>query len=349
MSTTRLHHRLAPAALGLAVLAGILLPGPILAQDGEALQRYLEQTGEILQATADAVRETDSERARRVLQEAVHLHERSLDLAMDGHPQQAFQLSRRARTAAQHALRLAREAQGLEERARQRLERYREFRDQILDRARDSGDERVRRFIRESEDQARRANEQFNQGNYAMAINLIEPAEALLARAARLLFEGGGAERLERELERTRQLIDLTAERLAAQEDGGGQAAQDLLDSAREAFARAEEFFRRGEPLRCLHSLRLARRLASQAGEAVREAVNPEAVARQLERWDERYETVAERVADAGSAAARSMLERARHHRDRAEEQLASGEVEPALRQLRAAFDLLNEASELAR
>jgi hypothetical protein len=266
---------------------------------------------------------------------------------MDGHAAQAFQLSRRVRTAAQQALRLARESQGLRERAQQRLERYREFRDQILDRARDANDERVMRFIRESEEQARRAGEQYGQGNYAMAMNLIEPAEALLARAARLLFEGGGAERLERELERTRAFIELIAERLAAQSDGGSDGARDLLDSARDALGRAEDFYQAGQPLRCLHSLRLARRLAGQAGETVLETANAEDVRRQLERWDERYELVADRVAESNNAAARSTLDRARHHRDRAQQRLEAGEIEPALRQLRAAFDLLNEASDL--
>jgi hypothetical protein len=81
----------------------------------------------------------------------------------------------------------------------------------------------------------------------------------------------------------------------------------------------------------------------------VREAVSADDVARQLERWDERYAAVAERVADAGAEAAGSMLERARHHRDRAQQFLDAGDLEPALRQLREAFDLLNEASDLTR
>ena len=332
------------------VLAGILLTPPAVAQHGgEQLQRYLERTAEIVAEANDVVQETDSQRARRVMQEASHLHHRSMDMAMNGMGGQALLTSRRARAAAQHAVRLARESQNHAERALQRLERSREFRDQILDRARDAGDERALRFIRESEEQAQRAHDQYRQGNYAMSINLLDPAEALLARAARLLFEGSGAERLTREIERTRALIESTADRLAAREDGGGEGAQDLLQSAREAQERAGEFQQRGQSLRALHSLRLARRLATQAGEAVRETISPEAVTQQLERWDERHEVVAERVRESGSQPAAEVLERARHHRDRAEERLQADDLEPALRQLRAAFDLLNEASDLAR
>ena len=339
-----------PAALlGLAVLAGIMLPAAARAQHDDALQEFIEGTGEIIHATADLVLATDSARARRILQQARHLHNLSIELAMKGHGARAHTASRRAREAAKLAARHARSARGLEERALQRLERYREFRDQILDRAGEAGDQRALRFIRESEDQARRSREQYRQGNFAMSVNLIEPAEALLARAARLLFEGGGSERLERELERTRTLIDRTAERLAAGEGGGSKAAQDLLQSARQTLNRGEEFFGRGEPLRCLHSLRLARRLAGQAAEASGAGIDAETVARQLERWDERYEAVAERVSDSGSRTAGDVLAQARHHRQRAQGRYDAGELEPALRQLRAAFDLLNEASELAR
>jgi len=341
-----------PAALlGFLVLAGIMLPAPVQGQgqSGDDLQDYIERTEEIIRAAADVVLATDSPRARRILQQAQNLHELSKELAMKGHIQRAHTASRRAREAALLAASHARRASGLEERALQRLERYREFRDQILDRAREAGDQRALRFIRESEDQALRSREQYRQGNYAMSVNLIEPAEALLARAARLLFEGGGVERLERELDRTQTLIDRTAERLAAQEDNGGDAAQDLLQSARKTLDRGEEFYRRGEPLRCLHSLRLARRLAGQATEASGASIDPETVAQQLERWDERYEAVAERVAESESRPARDVLAQARHHRERAGNRFDAGKLEPALRQLRAAFDLLNEASELAR
>ena len=337
------------AVLGLAVLAGLMLPAPVRGQNGDDLQEFIERTEEIIREAADLVMATDSPRARRILRQARNLHDLSIELAMNGQGQRAHTVSRRAREAAALAATYARGAQGFEERSRQRLERYREFRDQILDRAREAGDQRALRFIRESENQALRAREQYRQGNYAMAVNLIEPAEALLARAARLLFEGGGTERLERELDNTRTLIDRTAERLAAREDSGGEAAQDLLQSARQTLDRGEDFFRRGEPLRCLHSLRLARRLAGQATEAAGASIDPDTVAQQLERWDDRYEAVAARVEESGSRPARDILAQARHHRERAGARYDAGELEPALRQLRAAFDLLNEASELTR
>ena len=69
----------------------------------------------------------------------------------------------------------------------------------------------------------------------------------------------------------------------------------------------------------------------------------------QLERWDQRHEDIAEAVAASGSREAAQVLERARHHRQQAQQLLDDGSLEPSLRQVKAAFDLLNEASELAR
>ena len=48
-------------------------------------------------------------------------------------------------------------------------------------------------------------------------------------------------------------------------------------------------------------------------------------------------------------ALATEALARARDHRDRAAALLAADDLEPALRQIKAALDLLNKANELAR
>jgi len=343
------------ADLPLLILAAVLLSsalpcaGGARAQNHGQVEQYVSRTGEIVAWAADLVRESDSQRARRVLDEAGRLHDRSLQLLADARPALAYGTSRRARQGAQQAARFARAAQGQEERARVRLERYRDLRDQIGDRAREAGDERALRFVHESEQQALRAGDHYRQGNFEMALQLIEPAEAMLTRAARLLFEGGGGERLEREWERTREFIERTAERLAAADGAAADTGDDLLRTARDALARAREAADRGQPLAALQSLRLARRLAGQAASTVADDLQPEAVAEQLERFDARAEAVAERVQDAGSHQAEQLLERARHHRDRAGQLLDSGELEQSLRQLRAAFDLLNEANDLTR
>lgn len=323
-------------------LVWLLGTAPALAQAGDQLDEFIARTGELIDWAAELVRESENQQARRILDEARNLHLRSQEHQRHGQPRQALTVSQRARAAAHHAAKLARETQGQQERLRLRLERFGELRDQLFDRAREADDERALRFVREADQQAHRAHDQFRQGNVEMALHLLGAAEELLARATRLLFEGGGGERLDRELERTRDLIDRTVEQT-------GGSAGDLLQSAAEALARAEDFRDRQQPLRALHSLRLARRLAAQAVAVSGARVEPEAVREQLRRWDDRHGEVAEQVRESGSRQALTVLERARHHRDQAERRLGAGEVEPALRQLKAAFDLLNEASDLTR
>ena len=338
------HPKLTAAALAGAVLLGSLIaPAPAVAQNGDQVAEYMARTGEIIAMAGDLVREVESPRARRVHDEALRLHEQAMHMGQGNQHRQALALSRRARTAAQYAARLAREARGQQERGQLRLERYAEFHDQVLDRAREAGDERAMRFIRESEQQTRRARDHYRQGNFDLALSLLGPAEAMLTRAARLIFEGGGGARLERELERTRAYLDRVAEAPS------NETAGDLIESARASLRRAEDFQDQGQPLRALHALRLARSLAGQAASAAEDEIDTDTVRQQLERWDERFDRVADQVRESGSRGARDALDRARHHRERAGRQLDDDNPQQALRQIKAAFDLLNEASELAR
>lgn len=338
----------------IAVLAALLLTAalparqPAAAQDQGQLEQYVARTGEIVEQAGAVVGESDSPRARRVLREAVRWHERSVQRLQTGRPRLAFSLSQRARRGARQAIRFARDSGGHQERARMRLERYTELHDQLADRAHEAGDERALRFLRESQDQARRAGDHHRQGNHAMALNLLAGAETLLERAARLLFEGGGAARLAREIARTEDLIARTADRLQTLAPGPREDATAVLGRAREALAGARQAADRGQPLRALQSLRVARRLASQAAAAGGE-LTAEAVAAQLARWDDRAGAVAGRVESSGSQEAAALLARARDHRERAGRLTDAGDLEPALRQLKAAFDLLDEANERTR
>lgn len=344
------HNRIISlSAVILLPLVWLLGTAPGLAQTGDQLDEFISRTGEIIDWATELVNESEDQQARRILEEARNLHQRSLGMYQRNQPRQALAASQRARAAAHHAAKLARENQGQQERLRLRLERYNELRDQILDRARDAEDERVLRFVRESEQQAHRARDHYRQGNIDMALHLLTAAEELLARATRLLFEGAGGERLERELERTRALIERAAEQL--QDFGGDQrdAASELLRSAREALQRAEQHRDRQQPVRALQAVRLARQLTGQAVATGGNRPQPETVAAQFARWDERHEMVAEAVQEAGSQPALQLLERARSHRDQAGRRLEAGDTEVALRQLKAAFDLLNEASDLIR
>lgn len=352
------HTRLrtTPRLALLSVILGLpsillLLSAPATAQTGpdDRVAEFIERTAEIIDQAAQLVLETENQQARRILHEARGMHQRSLRLLDHGQRRQALAVSQRAREAARHAARLARETHGQQERFLLRLERFHELRDQLRERAHEVDDERVLRFLREADLQALRAMDHHHQGNNDLALHLLQAAEELLARATRLLHEGFGGERLEREFERTRSLLEHTAAKVEEAPARRRNTSADLLQSAAEALRRAEGYQGRQQPVRAWHALRLARQLTAQAAAASAEPTHPDDVAAQIARWDERHEEAAGTIQEDGSPAALAILERARHHRHQAERRLEAGDAESALRQLRAAFDLLNEAIELSR
>ena len=342
--------RAALGALAVLLLAFLTPAGAARAQvepeEGERVAAFIEVTGDILDRAAEAVGESESARARIVLDEARLLHDRSRELLAADRLLLAYRASQRARTAALHAARLARDELGFEERARARAERLRDLYETLLERAQEIRHERALRFLREAERQYLRAEEQYHQHSYEIAFNLLESAETLLRRAGRLLFEAGGAAHLEQQLERTGDLIDRTHERLG--EDADPEAVA-LLVRAEDRLAQAREALQRGEPLRALQLARQARRLALQAGGAADSSPPREAVREQIERFDARRGEVAERIGAAGGEEARRLLERALEHRRQAEERLDRDDREGALRQIKIAHDLLQEAGDKAR
>ena len=205
---------LKPRRTILVLLAGLFVVAasvPALAQggpggttDADRLQAYIEQTGAIIERARDFVSDAPNPRAVRILEQAQQMHLRSIELAQDGQPKMAFAHSEKARTGAQQAARISRELAGDSERLQRRLERYMELRDRVIEQVRESGDERALRFLQESTQQARRARDLQNQGDAELALQVLKGAEELLAKAARIAFEGAGAGRLEREMERTR-------------------------------------------------------------------------------------------------------------------------------------------------
>ena len=148
------------------------------------------------------------------------------------------------------------------------------------------------------------------------------------------------------EIDRTRMLIERTREGLDS--DSNPQARKMLVE-AEEALVRARDGMDQGHPGRALQMTGLARQLAVRAGSLDGAGPDDEAVQRQLERFDDRSGRVGDRVRESGSKPARDMYERALQHRTRAAEALANDDGELALRQIRAAHDLLGQAEDLIR
>lgn len=334
------------ALLALAMLCLLPAAGPAAAQTHDEVRMFIERTSELLERAERAVSESDSERGRRLLAEALGMHARSRQLLDGGRPVLALGASRRARELGENATRLAVRGQGFAERARLRLERALELRDAVRERAREQDSRAAMRFVDESDRQLERAREQYVQKNFEIAFSLAESAETLLARAGRLLFEQGEAPRLQRELELSAELVARARERAAAADD---RAARDLAARAEAQLERARDALAHGEPMAALRAAHQARQLAVQAEERARAEPDPAAVRRQIESWDQRFASAAPRLRERSNPRVLAALDRAARRRDEAVHQLDAGRLEEALRQIKIAHDELRRAEEIGQ
>ncbi len=331
------------------VLFGLLNIQPALAQgsQSEKLQEYIDRNAELLEWSHDIVRETENMPARKVLEEALNLHRRSIRLMEDGRFLMSYNTAKHCRTAMRNAVRMARESMGFEERVRLRSERFRDQHAHLLEKAREAHNEQALSFLQRSENMAVRAYEQYQQGDARLAFKMLEQAEELLHRAGRMLSSGGnGFERLERTIEMARLAQDRAREKLQNSTDS---AALKLMTESDEALDRALDFKDQGQPERALQMAGLAHRLANRVADGNFSGPSDEAVLRQIERWDDRSDGVLEFIREARNETANRLFERAREQRKSASESLDQDEVETALRRIRAAHDLLTRAEDMVK
>ena len=200
----------------LALVMAASIPGRAAAQGSgmEQVQAYIERTEDLLIWARGLVGETQSVTARTVLRQAGELHQRSQRMMGQGMMMEALGVSKRSRAAMWHSVRLAREAMGLEERIRIRAERFSDQHSQLVERAMEAGNRQAMDFLRRSENNAAKAREQYHQGDFKLSWKMLEKAGNLMRRAARLLADGTSTERFDMEIERTRMMIERTAESL---------------------------------------------------------------------------------------------------------------------------------------
>jgi len=258
----------------------------------------------------------------------------------------ALAVGRRARDAMWHSVRVAREAMGLEERIRIRVERFRDQYANLLERAREGRNEQALDFLERAHHQASRAQDLYRQGDFKLSWKLFEQANDLMGRAARLLADHGGRDRLEQELERAGEMIDQARDRLGSQANDQQRRA---LAEAEETLLRAHQAFDEGHPGRAMQMVNLAKNLARRAGTNGGQGPSENSIQRQVDRFDGRAERIAELISSSGSEPAQKMYDRALTLRERAVKAQQSRDNELALRQIKSAHDLLNQAEKLTR
>jgi tetratricopeptide (TPR) repeat protein len=329
----RMKNRTAVLLLGtLSVLVLSLMPtGNAVAQD---VGDYIQQTGDILSEVRDLVIESDSERARRVFDEAHRRHEQSLGLIGD-HPIMALAISKRAREGALQARRLARTANSFQQRAHRYISRLRDLHENIKDRAVDSGNKRAMKFIREAEQLFHRAQNQFQQQHYEVAFNLLKSAEKQLKRAARILYEDGGDEKLEKEIEKTTLLIEKAEENMP---DNPDQALVELLKKSRSTLKDAEQALSQDKPMIAMRQLKKSRNIVKKLLRQIGGQPTSTNIEKLFERFDQKF---SELTVDGSE-----LIDKAKAIRNEAEVEQKNGNTKIALRKIRIALNLLTQAGE---
>jgi hypothetical protein len=338
----------------LAVAVGFLLAGtgPVAAGPGDGtggsgdrVEEALRRTDEALQRAREIVRETDSRRARELLERAAGLQDSAWKQHHGSHPVMAGRLTVEARRLALRAVALAKEDAALQSRAR--LEGERALR--ALQRARETFDgapgPQAARRLEEARSQIERGRVQLHEQHYEAALRLTLSAQRLIKQALGSVAGEDGAAAT-RELERTDRLIERV---LPVVRDSGDEEARRVLDSGMSLQNEAWEALRAGRLRMAYATTREARGLVNRAAALVRGPVDVDAVARALAETDRLLEQAADVVRDSRNERAIQLLERATEHQERASRFLGDERLRPALAETRVARSLAKRAMRMAQ
>jgi hypothetical protein len=318
------------------------------------VERELERTREVIERVGPMVAEANVPRAKELFGLAVSQQARArvlFERAQEStdRPLLAAQMLReslaltlQARELAQRAGAMLREQVGFEERAQRMIEQL----ERRIERLRErdlTGDDRAAALLAEAAQQLDSAREHFADHNFEVAFRVAESALRLLNGIPIGDGRGGlGGERLQRELQRTEQLLERARER----RDEFDPAQQRMLEQANRLLEEAKAAANDGDARRAQAKLDEAQRILRRLLE--RADIDSGDVQQALRRFDaalarlrEEKEPIPQEV--------EKLLQRALAERNEAQSALDDGDNDRALTRLRGAMDLLDRARRLAR
>jgi hypothetical protein len=318
----------------------------------ERLELQLQRTDEMLKNASDLVVASESERARRLLDNALVIQESAWELyARCGTEnlracRNASEATTRARREVRHAIQVAREQSTDERAAQQAIDRAQQLLEQAWSSLHDdaAGDAALRatRLLEQAQAQLDRALEQFRERHFAVARLLAESAGRLVQQGVAFdSDESLDAGRVERELERTDRLLERAAPVIR---ESGRRPAMQLVERATELQARAKQALDQHRPWIAVRLTREARQQVRRALRMVDGPVDPELVAQAVEQTDALITRAAPVVRESAVERAIELLERGIQRQARARTLEADGELHAALAQTRVARRLVQEA-----
>ncbi len=345
------HLKLPPGRLVLGLLlatAALASVRPALAADRaerqSRVQQELERTEEQIRFVAERAKGADVPRVAQLLRSAREIQERARQTfarvqpdmslaAADTYFRQTLTLTLKARDLAHRAARDLREDLSQQENARRLLDRVQQRLEQLRD-GRGLDNERVA----QAAELIDRARLQWRDGRFEQALRLAQNAQALLDALGDEGRGAGARERFQRQVERTRQMLERARER-AGDDERARRALTQAQTHLRQAVQAAEEGRSRAAIRRLEEAQRLLERiLGADRGDA---GLDAERVRIALERLDANLQRVRDRVGSDAPREVERLLTKAQDERDRASRALRDGDLEGAVRHVRVATDLL--------
>jgi hypothetical protein len=305
------------------LLLALVIPAAADAQDDtidpERVRTAIERTDRVLEEAGRIVSETESGKARLVLQNAREIQSRAHETFRQAEANMnrfgmgfALKLTIEAREQALRAATLAKEDRDRENRARQAIERARD----LLGRARERAvsnpvgparERRVRRLLEEAREQLENAHTQMRQLQYRVAVGLAVSSQRLCEQALNLLqSQDLTPDETRSQIERTDRLLEEAA-RMAGRAEAGPRM---LLERAGRLQDRAREQLGAGQFHAALRLTLEARQLVHRVLRLEAGRGSPERARRALEMTDGLLERTRPTIEQAAAAGALELFER---------------------------------------
>jgi hypothetical protein len=334
--------KLSTGILILVVLAAF--PASTLGQvDAPNVRAFIERNAELLGYAGELVQETNSTKARGLLDAAQKLHEQSVALLDQNAPAMAFRVAVRTRETIQQTIAVAKRETRVEEQAHKAIERATARHELARTAYEDAGGDHAnaRRLIMEAADNLRRAHDQMNQHMFETALRLAWSSSELSSRALRMLRRDAGTGSIADEIDRTQEIL----ERLSDARPSLPAAVVPLADQAEAMQRRAVASAGRGERERAADETRGARALALRALRAAgsNDETSEERALRAVTLTDELIERARALAVESGGDDSRALDEAARLQTS-AQEALLRSDYDAATRLSLRARDVARES-----
>ncbi len=345
----------------LLALCLALLAQEAAAQDEMTPQRIaeaLKRTDEVLMDTAHFVRETESAKARFVLENAMQIQAKARETFQAGlDPLNSMRLALslkltiEAREQAMRARIIAKEDLDREQRTRQAIERAKTLLERAAARTREISLEpvregRVRHLLEEARKQIHASVSQMREHQYKVAYKLALSAQGLCEQAIKLMRDDRSSpEDVRRQVERTQRLLEESTEALTG---SLSPRSAGLLDKAKDLQERARDRLLDTQYRAALRLTLEARKFIHRALRMSENRGSPDRVRRNLGQTDRLIESTKEKIRECGSPEAQSLFEQGQRLQNQAQELFRAESYDASLERTLEARTMIRHAVERA-